>query len=449
MAITTIYTYPLNGTQRDFTIPFEYLARRFVVLTLIGTDRRELTLTADFRFLTKTLVQTNVAWGPADGYERIEIRRNTSATDRLVDFADGSILRAAELNTSQVQTLHVAEEARNMVADTISENSDGDLDARGRRLVNLADAMEPDHAVTLRQEQAWAESTLSNRNATAAAKDRSVIAQTITETKAGEAMVSAASANSSKVAAQLSETNSKTSELAAKTSETNSKTSELAAKTDADRAAGYAAGLNLPAIMGNAQRFLRVNPAGTGYEVVEGYTKAQVDTVTAEITSQLNALSMAVNDAIAKSQQVLHVADIKPAGTMAGTPSTLNTRVLNTVVVNTIPGASLASNSVTLPAGTYEVHARVPTFGGAGVRVWLQKTDGTTLGSANAYAMNADGGVFDFTVKTFLAASEPITFTVVHAMLTPYPYTFGLGHSGASSQPKPEVYTEVFVRRIK
>ena len=435
MAITTIYTYPLNGTQRDFTIPFEYLARRFVVLTLIGTDRRELTLTADFRFLTKTLVQTNVAWGPADGYERIEIRRNTSATDRLVDFADGSILRAAELNTSQVQTLHVAEEARNMVADTISENSDGDLDARGRRLVNLADAMEPDHAVTLRQEQAWAESTLSNRNATAAAKDRSVIAQTITETKAGEAMVSAASANSSKVAAQLSET--------------NSKTSELAAKTDADRAAGYAAGLNLPAIMGNAQRFLRVNPAGTGYEVVEGYTKAQVDTVTAEITSQLNALSMAVNDAIAKSQQVLHVADIKPAGTMAGTPSTLNTRVLNTVVVNTIPGASLASNSVTLPAGTYEVHARVPTFGGAGVRVWLQKTDGTTLGSANAYAMNADGGVFDFTVKTFLAASEPITFTVVHAMLTPYPYTFGLGHSGASSQPKPEVYTEVFVRRIK
>ena len=365
----------------------------------------------------------------------MEIGRNTRETDRLVDFADGSILRAAELNTSQVQTLHVAEEARNMVADTISENSDGDLDARGRRLVNLADAMEPDHAVTLRQEQAWAESTLSNRNATAAAKDRSVIAQTITETKAGEAMVSAASANSSKVAAQLSET--------------NSKTSELAAKTDADRAAGYAAGLNLPAIMGNAQRFLRVNPAGTGYEVVEGYTKAQVDTVTAEITSQLNALSMAVNDAIAKSQQVLHVADIKPAGTMAGTPSTLNTRVLNTVVVNTIPGASLASNSVTLPAGTYEVHARVPTFGGAGVRVWLQKTDGTTLGSANAYAMNADGGVFDFTVKTFLAASEPITFTVVHAMLTPYPYTFGLGHSGASSQPKPEVYTEVFVRRIK
>ncbi len=205
MAITTIYTYPLNGTQRDFTIPFEYLARRFVVVTLIGSNRRELTLTADFRFISKTLVQLNKAWGPSDGYERIEIRRNTSATDRLVDFADGSILRAAELNTSQVQTLHVAEEARNMVADTISENSDGDLDARGRRLVNLADALSPDHAVTLRQEQEWAQSTLGNRNAaeTAAqlsvdakntavtAKDTAVAQAAVSTTKASESMASA------------------------------------------------------------------------------------------------------------------------------------------------------------------------------------------------------------------------------------------------------------------
>ncbi|MGM2810349.1 phage tail fiber domain-containing protein, partial [Bacillus cereus group sp. Bce027] len=90
----------------------------------------------DFRFISKTIVQTTVPWGPADGYERIEIRRDTSATDRLVDFADGSILRASELNISQIQTPHVAEEARNMVADTISENADGDLDARGRRLAN-------------------------------------------------------------------------------------------------------------------------------------------------------------------------------------------------------------------------------------------------------------------------------------------------------------------------
>ena len=173
MAITTIYTYPLDGTQRDFNIPFEYLARRFVALTLIGTDRRELTLTAEYRFTSKTSVQTNVAWGPADGYERIEIRRNTSATDRLVDFADGSILRASEMNTAQVQTMHIAEEARNMVSDTLGINSSGHLDARARRLINLADPVDPGDAVTLRQQAAWAGSALSQANRAEAEADRS------------------------------------------------------------------------------------------------------------------------------------------------------------------------------------------------------------------------------------------------------------------------------------
>ena len=168
MAVTTVYTYDLNGSARDFGVPFEYLARRFVTVTLVGQNRRELVLTTDYRFTSKTSIQTTKAWGPGDGYEKIEVRRNTSATDRLVDFADGSILRAYELNIAQIQTMHIAEEARNMVVDTIGTNNDGDLDARGRRLVNLADAVEPGHAVTLRQEQEWAQSTLGNRNASAA-----------------------------------------------------------------------------------------------------------------------------------------------------------------------------------------------------------------------------------------------------------------------------------------
>jgi hypothetical protein len=37
-------------------------------------------------------------------------------------------------------------------------------------------------------------------------------------------------------------------------------------------------------------------------------------------------------------------------------------RTLNTTVVNTISGASLASSVITLPAGTYEVHASAPAF---------------------------------------------------------------------------------------
>ncbi len=160
----TVLTYPLNGAQKDFTIPFEYLARKFIAVTLIGKTRQTLTLNSDYRFTSRTNVTTTKAWGPGDQFTSIEIRRVTSATDRLVDFADGSILRAYDLNTSQVQSLHIAEEARDLTADTIAVNNDGDLDARGRRLVNLADAVLDGDAVTLRQDKAWGASALNQAN---------------------------------------------------------------------------------------------------------------------------------------------------------------------------------------------------------------------------------------------------------------------------------------------
>ena len=161
LRIRTVLTYPLDGST-EFIIPFEYLARKFVTVTLIGQDRKELVLNQDFRFVEKTKIQTSRTWTSNDGYSLIEIRRFTSATERLVDFADGSILRAYDLNISQVQTLHVAEEARDLTADTIGVNNDGNLDARGRRIVNVADAVEAGDVVTLRQMGSWDNSALNS-----------------------------------------------------------------------------------------------------------------------------------------------------------------------------------------------------------------------------------------------------------------------------------------------
>ncbi|MDF2397056.1 hypothetical protein GWQ44_16035 [Pseudomonas sp. 3MA1] len=200
----TVLTYPLDGTNRDFPIPFEYLARKFVVVTLVGATRKVLAVTTDYRFTTRSNLTTSKAWGPGDGFETIELRRVTSATDRLVDFSDGSILRAYDLNTSQVQSLHIAEEARDLTADTIAVNNDGDLDARGRRIVNLADATQSDHAVTLRQEQSWAASTLGNAN--------------LAVERAANAKLSAEYAYDRANAAAKSETNAKASEDSAKAS---------------------------------------------------------------------------------------------------------------------------------------------------------------------------------------------------------------------------------------
>lgn len=145
---STIVTVDLTG-QSDFNVPFEYLARKFVVVTLIGVDRRVLTLGTDYRFVTKTTVSLLIP-APA-GYDKLEIRRVTSASERLVNYYDGSILRALDLNISQIQTLHVAEEARDIAYDIISITPEGNLDARGKRVVNVADGIELRDAVNLGQ----------------------------------------------------------------------------------------------------------------------------------------------------------------------------------------------------------------------------------------------------------------------------------------------------------
>lgn len=60
--------------------------------------------------------------------------------------------------------------------------------------------------------------------------------------------------------------------------------------------------------------------------------------------------------------RVFYAEDQKAAGEDGGTftAGAWRTRDLNTVVLNTITGASLASNQVTLPAGTYWIEASAP-----------------------------------------------------------------------------------------
>lgn len=239
-APSTIVTMEING-QTEFTIPFEFLARKFVVVTLLGVDRKVLTMNTDYRFIAVNKIRLEQP-APA-GYLRIELRRVTSTTDRLVTFIDGSILRATDLNLAQVQTMHVAEEARDLTSDTIGVNDTGDLDARNRKIVNLANATDPLDAVNLGQLRQFDNSTGINADkaqaAAAAAKvsetnaknseERSVVAEAKAVSSAGTAMTAASDANNSKLGA-------KQSADAADVSEANALSYSQTAKNEADRA---------------------------------------------------------------------------------------------------------------------------------------------------------------------------------------------------------------------
>lgn len=81
----------------------------------------------------------------------------------------------------------------------------------------------------------------------------------------------------------------------------------------------------------------------------------------ATVWKKLGINNMA-SDVFNFSNKLLNIQDQKPSGTTGGASIVgWTTRTLNTTIVNGIPGASLASNQITLPAGTYYVEASAPT----------------------------------------------------------------------------------------
>ena len=198
---STIIIYEGDGTKTDFTIPFDYLKKSFVTVrlgtgtTLTGGDYGD--TGSDYYFLDKTTIRLKVA--PSSG-ESLTIRRYTSATERVVTFKDASILKATDLDTSQVQAFHIAEEGRDILEDSLSVNREGNWDAKGKRIVNVGTPVADNDAMTYGIYKADALGALHSKIAAEKARDRAVEAET----------------NSKK-----SEENAKLSETKAKTSEEN------------------------------------------------------------------------------------------------------------------------------------------------------------------------------------------------------------------------------------
>lgn len=205
---STIAFYTGDGATTDFTVPFDYLAKKFVrvslgVTILKGGDYGD--TSKDYYFLDKTKVRLKV---PPQVGEVLTIRRYTSATDRVVSFKDASVLKATDLDVSAMQTIHIAEEARDIINDALIKDKEGNWDAKGNRIVNVGDAVSDGDAVNLKLYKEDAKGAYQSRVEAEKARDRAVEA----------------------------ETNAKESEAKAKVSETNSKMSETVAKASAGTA---------------------------------------------------------------------------------------------------------------------------------------------------------------------------------------------------------------------
>lgn len=142
-------------------------------------------------------------------------------------------------------------------------------------------------------------------------------------------------------------------------------------------------------------------------------------------------------------------ADVKPSGTSAGQTVIGNQeRILNTQVYNDIVGASLAGNVVTLPAGSYEVEARTPVYGGGGVRAILNNiTDGTFIYGSSGRAEDDSETRERFDCR--LIDRFTITSAKQFKLLTRIQSSTGSTLGFPTSQPGVvEIYSEIVFRKI-
>ena len=218
--LKTSVTYNGTGTQTRFDFPFDYLRKAFVHVSVDNTPLNTDQYTIDGR-----TVVFNTA--PASG-SVIRIYRET-ITDRLVVWADASVLKAADMTIQQVQQLHILEETNDWTkSSSIVLNDEGTAwQGRNYRLTNISDPVDEQDAVTKRYIDNEENSFMATMNAL---KNQTEQMANQASNNANNAKKSEANAKLSETNAKRSETQSKTSELAAKRSETQSKTSELAAK---------------------------------------------------------------------------------------------------------------------------------------------------------------------------------------------------------------------------
>lgn len=131
--------YTGNGATTQYSIPFAYIRKEHVKVYVNYVDTA-------YTYVNDSLIQ--LASAPANGL-RVEVRRVTPLNTPLVDFADGSALVAADLDTANLQQLYLEQELDDSLKQTVSiDPSTGLPNAGNQRITNVADPVNAQDAAT-------------------------------------------------------------------------------------------------------------------------------------------------------------------------------------------------------------------------------------------------------------------------------------------------------------
>ena len=139
-------TVSYQGGKQSYTFPFPYLSKQFVKVRYEGgSGTTNLEYNRDYSVEGQSILLRSVA--PAN--VTVYVYRQTP-TSSLVDFNDGSLLLASEMDKMAAQLLHVEEENSDFLLNSaMVTDDDGAWQGRGRRIKNLRDPQQPQDVVTL------------------------------------------------------------------------------------------------------------------------------------------------------------------------------------------------------------------------------------------------------------------------------------------------------------
>ena len=133
--------YTGNNSTTSYAIPFSYRATEDLTVTLAGVATTAFTLNAAGTTLTFNTAPANSV--------AIEIRRKTSQTTRLTDYADGSVLTENDLDTDSTQAFFMGQEAIDDANDVIKPSSTNfQWDATSKRIINVTNPVDNQDVAT-------------------------------------------------------------------------------------------------------------------------------------------------------------------------------------------------------------------------------------------------------------------------------------------------------------